>query len=72
MRFLFEIAAFLIPPTSRDMTLNATIHRIGSLLIFLVAVLTLSACGSIVDDAKPERELKADIPEIAEADRRGR
>jgi hypothetical protein len=50
------------------MTHLATIRRIGSPSLFLVVVLTLSACGSIVDDAKTESELRSDIPEITEAD----
>jgi hypothetical protein len=50
------------------MTPSATILRISGLFGVLLAVLALSACGSIVDDAKTEKELKADIPEIAEAD----
>lgn len=50
------------------MTPNATIRRLRSTFLLLVAALTLSACGSIVDDAKTERELKSDIPEITEAD----
>jgi hypothetical protein len=46
----------------------ATFQRFSGLCIVLSAVLALSACGSIVDDAKTEKELKAEIPRMTEAD----
>lgn len=50
------------------MTPGATIHPIRSTLIAALAVLTLTACGSIVDDAKTEKELREQIPEITGVD----
>lgn len=52
------------------MTPDATIHPIRSLFIATLAVASLAACGSIVDDAKTEKELKAQIPEITDIDMR--
>ncbi len=44
------------------------ISRTVSLCLTVVTMLVLSACGSIVDDAKTEAELTKDIPTMAESD----
>lgn len=49
------------------MTPAATIRPI-SLTFVVVALVALSACGSIVDDAKTEKELAKEIPSMAESD----
>lgn len=56
-------------PTVRYMTPTASFRRFfRAVLVVLLAAFVLSACGSVVDATKTEKDLKAEIPGLTETD----
>ena len=55
--------------TVRNMTPIASFrHIFRAVLVALLAAFVLSACGSVVDATKTEKDLKAEIPGLTETD----